>query len=136
MTYDDIAVGDVASFSALIDAALVENFARLSGDTNPLHVDAAYAAGTPFGKPIAHGMIAGALFSRLIGVHLPGKYAVYLSQTLKFHEPIAIGGEVTVRGEVTHTTDVHKTVAIHTILEDSSTKKILVSGDAMVKLLQ
>lgn len=95
-----IAVGDRAAFRATISPVMVEAFAELSGDRNPLHVDAAYAAGTSFGEPIAHGMIAGALISRLIGMHLPGERALYRSQSLCFLRPILLGTEVEVRGEV------------------------------------
>jgi 3-hydroxybutyryl-CoA dehydratase len=134
--YDDIAVGDSASFSVAITEALVDDFARLSGDENPLHMDGAYAEQTQFKGRIAHGMIVGALFSRLIGMHLPGKYAVYLSQTLQFREAVMIGEEIVIRGTVSHKTDALKTITIKTVASDKADKKIFVQGEALVKLLQ
>jgi len=134
-TYEEIAVGDAAAFEVVVDGALVAKFAAVSGDENPLHVDASYAATTPFGKPIAHGMLVEALFSRLIGMHLPGRYALYLSQTLRFHEPIPLGTTVRIRGEVTHKTDAHQTLAVRTTAEDAVSGKVLVSGEAMVAVL-
>jgi len=135
-TYKDIAVGSAVSFTVTITPELVDAFAALSGDHNPLHMEEWYASETAFHGRIAHGMISGALFSRLIGMHLPGKYSLYLSQSLRFHGPIAIGTRVMISGTVTHKTDVHNTVTIHTTAEDASSKKILVSGDAMVRLLK
>src|SRR5258708_6151584 len=136
IAYDAIAVGDDASFTITVSPDLVNNFAELSGDMNPLHMDDTYAEGTPFGHRIAHGAIIEALFSRLIGMHLPGKYSLYLSQTLRFHEPVPIDTEIVIRGEVKHKTDAHKTVSIRTTAEDVRTKQLLVSGDAMVQLLK
>ncbi len=134
-TYDEIAVGDHASFTVVVTEELVDAFAKMSGDVNPLHMDEAYARTTPFGQRIAHGMIAGSLFSRLVGMYLPGRFAVYLSQTLRFHQPIAIGTELEIRGEVTHKTDAAKTITVRTTAEDAQQKRLLVSGDAMIKLL-
>lgn len=134
--YDTIVAGDKASFSVTITEKLINEFAGISGDVNPLHVDENYASRTHFGGRIAHGMIVGALFSRLIGMHLPGKYSLYLSQTLRFHNPIPCGAEIIVRGEVTHKTDAAKTIIIRTTAEDKNSGKILTSGEAMVQLLK
>lgn len=134
--YKDISVGDAASFDITITEELVNDFARISGDMNPLHVSEGYAAETSFGHRIAHGMIAGMLFSRLIGMRLPGKYTLYLSQTLRFHAPIYVNTKITVRGEVAHKTDSQKSIAIRMIAEDSNTKKPLVTGEALIKLLK
>ena len=94
------AAGDQASFDTVIDRELIDRFADLSGDHNPLHMNEEYARRTPFGTRIAHGMIAGALFSRLIGEHLPGERALYRSQDLRFLSPLLPGTQVRVRGEV------------------------------------
>jgi 3-hydroxybutyryl-CoA dehydratase len=135
-SYADLIVGKSASFEVSITDELVERFAELSGDQNPLHTDEAYAAKTKFGHRIPHGMIAGALFSRLVGMYLPGKYGLYLSQTLRFHSPLTLRGIVTVRGEVSHKSDPSQTVGIKTIVEDKVDNKMLVSGEALVQLLQ
>jgi 3-hydroxybutyryl-CoA dehydratase len=134
--YADINVGDKASLSVRITETLVDEFAKLSGDMNPLHMDEKYASGTPFGGRIAHGMIVGALFSRLIGMQLPGRYSLYLSQSLQFRAPIAVDTEITVSGQVVQKTDAVKTIAIRTIAEASDSKQILVSGEALVQLFK
>lgn len=133
--YDDIQVGDQASFDVIIAEELVKRFSNISGDNNPLHMDEKYAAETPFHGRVAHGMLIGAFFSRLVGMYLPGKYALYLSQTMRFHGPISIGATITVRGVVLHKTDAAKTIAISTVAEDAGAK-VVVDGEALVKLLK
>ena len=134
--YEDIVLHDRASFTAIIDKATIDGFAAFSGDCNPLHTDEGYAESTPFRGRVAHGMIIPGLFSRLIGMYLPGKYSLYLSQTLQFHVPITPGTEVLIGREVVHKTDAYRTVGIRTSAIEIKTKKLLVSGEAMVKLLQ
>lgn len=135
LTFDAIQVGDHASFDVVVTKELVDSFAKLSGDNNPLHMDDAYAAQTSFRERVAHGMIVGAFFSRLVGMHLPGKYALYLSQTLRFHTPVAVGTTLVIVGTVTHKTDAARTVAIRLSAEGPD-KKLMVSGEALVQLLK
>ena len=133
--YRDIAVGECASFTVTVSDGMVDEFASLSGDHNPIHVDKSYARETPFKGRIAHGMLIGAFFSRLIGMHLPGKYALYLSQTLAFHQPLAPGTKISIEGEVTHKTETAKVLVIRTAARDAA-GKILVSGEALVRMLK
>jgi acyl dehydratase len=134
-SYAQLTVGDSESFLVTVTPELVSDFAKLSGDTNPLHVDPIYAATTSFEKPIAHGMLVGALFSRLIGIHLPGKHALYLSQTLKFLSPIIIGNQISIHGKIIQKTDAHRTLTILTTATDTATRKLLVSGEALVQVI-
>ena len=131
--FSEFAVGERASFTVDITGDLVEKFAQLSGDQNPLHVDAAYAGATVFGSCIPHGMIAGMFFSRLIGMYLPGKHALYLSQTLKFHKPLPLGG-VTVQGIIIAKNDALHVVTVETTVLDSQ-DSLLIDGQAVVKIL-
>ncbi len=75
-------------------------FAEVSGDRNPLHMDAAYAETTPFKGRVAHGMLLGAWISALLGERLPGPGAIYVSQSLSFRRPVRIGDQVLTRAEV------------------------------------
>jgi acyl dehydratase len=100
LSFDEIQIGDRASFRHTISAQGVGQFATLFGDFNPLHFDAEYAAGTPFGRPIVHGMFLASLFSRLVGMYIPGRRALYLSQSIDFVQPVHVGDEVEVVGEV------------------------------------
>lgn len=134
--FAEIKIGDQASFKVVITEELVGKFSALSGDTNPLHMDDAYAAVTNFKRRVAHGMIGGCLFSRLVGMHLPGKYCLYLSQSLNFKKPIFLGTEVEVAGEVIKKTDAFQTLEINTFVRNSRTGENLIEGKALVKLLK
>ena len=97
---EDLTVGQSAEARRTVTADDVDRFAAVSGDHNPVHVDAAFAATTQFKTRIAHGMLAGAIISALLGDELPGPGAIYISQTMKFRRPIHIGDEVTTRVEI------------------------------------
>ncbi|NWF69234.1 MAG: MaoC family dehydratase [Chloroflexi bacterium] len=88
-------IGDTASRSKTITHEDVLAFAQASGDTNPVHLDDAYAASTRFGRRIAHGMLTGSLISAILGNDLPGPGTVYLGQEFKFKAPVFIGDTVT-----------------------------------------
>jgi phosphate acetyltransferase/phosphate butyryltransferase len=90
-TFDEIAVGDTESIERTLTARDIQLYAILSGDENPQHLDAQFAASTRFHGVIAHGMWAGALISALIGTRLPGPGSIYLGQTLKFRAPVRMG---------------------------------------------
>ncbi len=75
-------------------------FADISGDHNPVHVDAGYAAGTMFGERISHGMLTASYISAVFGMQLPGPGAIYVSQTLNFRRPVKIGDVVETSVEV------------------------------------
>lgn len=98
--FEDLALDQSAEIARTVTATEVEAFAAVSGDTNPLHLDDDYARGTAFGQRIAHGMLAGAYISAVLGTRLPGPGAVYVSQSLRFRRPVAIGDQVTARATV------------------------------------
>lgn len=92
---DEIAAGETASISKTFTDADVRAFADVSTDTNPVHLDADYAASTQFGARIVHGMLTASLISALLGNHLPGPGTVYLGQSLRFRRPVKLGDTVT-----------------------------------------
>jgi len=89
--FEDLSVGQEASSSNTVTADVIRAFADVSGDHNPVHVDADYAATTIFKERIAHGMLSAAFISAVFGMHLPGPGAIYISQTLNFKAPVKIG---------------------------------------------
>ena len=97
---EEIKVGMVESYSQTISVADVKNFANISGDRNPVHMDDVYAEKSRFGKRIAHGMFSTSFFSALFGMRLPGPGCVYVSQSIKFRKPVYIGDTVTAYIEV------------------------------------
>ncbi|MGA2237720.1 MAG: MaoC family dehydratase [Candidatus Bathyarchaeia archaeon] len=90
-----IKAGDVAVLKRAFSVSEVVEFARLSGDENPIHVDEAYALRSRFGKCIVHGLLTSSLISTVLGTKLPGPGSIYLKQTLEFTAPVFIGEEVT-----------------------------------------
>ncbi|MDO8571093.1 MAG: MaoC family dehydratase [bacterium] len=135
-TFDEISEGDSAHFEVVITETLVDAFGALSGDCNPLHMDQSYGTQTSFNGRIAHGMIAGTLFSRLVGMHLPGKYNLYLSQTLSFKKPLHIGARVIVEGNVLKKSHAVRTLTLSTTVRDATNDEELVVGEALVRVLK
>ncbi|BCD87186.1 3-hydroxybutyryl-CoA dehydratase [Pseudomonas solani] len=99
-TYDALEVGQKASYAKTVEERDIQLFAALSGDRNPVHLDAEYAAGTLFKERIAHGMFSGALISAAIACELPGPGTIYLGQQLKFTRPVKLGDALTVELEI------------------------------------
>jgi 3-hydroxybutyryl-CoA dehydratase len=98
--FEDLTVGLTAKFSKTITEADIVLFAAVTGDTNPMHLDAEYAATSIFKERIAHGMLAAGLITKVLGTQLPGPGTIYMSQTLKFRAPVKIGETVTAIVEV------------------------------------
>jgi 3-hydroxybutyryl-CoA dehydratase len=128
--FEDLSVGQSAETRRTVAAGDVDAFAAVSGDHNPLHVDAAYAATTPFGERIAHGMLAAAFISAVLGMKLPGVGAVYLSQSLKFRRPVRIGDEVTAKVTVAGMEARRGWVTLSTVCSVGG--KTVVDGEAVV----
>jgi len=91
--FNDISIGLKKEFRVRITESIVEDFAKLSGDYNPLHMDQNYAKSTEFSNRIAHGMLLSSFFSQLVGMYIPGKNGLYFSQTLNFKNPCFINDE-------------------------------------------
>ncbi|RJG14062.1 3-hydroxybutyryl-CoA dehydratase [Pseudomonas cavernicola] len=98
--YDALEVGQQASFSKTVEERDIQLFAAMSGDRNPVHLDAEFAAGTLFKERIAHGMLSGALISAAIACELPGPGSIYLGQNLRFTRPVKLGDTLRVELEV------------------------------------
>ena len=97
---DKIEIGTKATYSKTCSAEDIRQFAKLSGDANPVHLDEEYARNTQFGRCIAHGMYTAALVSAAVAVKLPGPGSIYLGQDMKFRAPVFIDDTITVELEV------------------------------------
>ncbi len=98
--FADIKVGDKASMAKTVTEYDVYTFAGVSGDFNPVHINAEFAKTTMFKERIAHGMLSAAFISALLGTTLPGANTIYLAQELAFKAPVKIGDTVTATVEV------------------------------------
>jgi acyl dehydratase len=129
--FNDILIGQREEFTVKITSEIIENFAKFSGDYNPLHMDDNYAKTTKFKKRVSHGILLASFFSRLIGMYLPGENALYLSQTLDFQLPCFVNDEITVVGEVVDKSPATKIITIKTTIYNQS-NDCLLSGEAKV----
>ncbi len=133
-SYESIAPGAEAEFSRVVTASDVQRFADLTGDFNPLHMDAQYAGATRFGERIVHGMLIASHFSTLVGMYLPGRRALYVSQQVCFAKPVRLGERVTFRGRVRKKTDALRMLDIDTTVMNDCGEE-LVRGSAQVIVL-
>ncbi len=134
-TFDDLQPGQEASFSKTITEADIAHFVALTGDVNPLHVDAEFARRTFFGERIAHGMLSASLFSTLVGMKLPGLGAIYRSQTLEFRKPVRIGDTLTARFRVDSVDPEANRIEIESWIENQR-GDVVVCGRAVAGLLR
>ena len=100
--FDELGIGQKASFTKEVTEADIQAFANVSGDNNPVHLDPEFAAEhTPFGGCIAHGILSASYISTVVGTILPGPGAIYVNQSLKFRAPVKAGDVVTAEVEIT-----------------------------------
>ena len=130
-TFEEIKLGMKESFEVNITESMENNFAKITGNYNPLATDNEYAATTNYKKRICPGMFTASFFSRLTGMHLPGKYALVYSQSLNFVNICYIGDQITVEGEVIEKNDATKLITINTVITNQDGKK-LIYGKALV----
>jgi 3-hydroxybutyryl-CoA dehydratase len=131
MGIDELAVGASAEYAKTVTEADVMAFAEVTGDFNPVHVDEAAAARSPFGGRIAHGMLAAGLISAVLAMKLPGPGTIYLGQTLRFTKPVRIGDTVTARVEVLEVIARKRRVRLATTCRNQSGELVL-EGEATV----
>lgn len=128
--FDELSLGQSAERSHVVGAGDIEAFAAVSGDTNPVHLDEAYAKATPFGGRIAHGMLSAAYISAVLGTELPGPGAIYLSQSLRFRRPVKIGDEVTAKVTIKALDEKRGHVTLETVCLVNG--KAVLDGEALV----
>ena len=128
--FEDLSVGQEASLSKTVTEADIAAFAEISGDKNPVHLDAQYAAGTMFKERIAHGMLSAAYISAVFGMKLPGPGAIYISQTLNFKAPVKIGDTVVASVKVAELIPEKRRARVECVC--SVNGKPVVQGEAML----
>lgn len=126
-----LSVGQTAAFSKTFTEADIMAFAAASGDHNPVHIDETYAAATPFGQRIAHGMLVAGLISAVLGTEMPGPGTIYMGQTLKFKAPVFIGDTITVKAEVLSIRAGRPIATISTNCYNQE-DKLVIEGEAVV----
>ncbi len=130
-TYDEITLGQTATYTKSVQEQDVQMFAAVSGDANPVHLDPDFARNTQFGERIAHGMLTGAYISAALAMELPGPGTIYLNQSLRFRLPVKLGDTLTVKLEVTDKKDRRKLVTLSTNVYNQD-EKLVAAGSAEV----
>jgi len=125
-----VVVGMTAVSERALTEADVAQFAALSGDRNPVHLDEGYARATPFGGRVAHGMLSASFVSAVIAMQLPGPGSVYLSQTLSFRAPVRIGDTVVTEVTVTHVQPERRRAVLRTVCRVGA--RVVLEGEAVV----
>ena len=130
-TFDEIKIGQSKKFQITITESMVNDFAKISGDFSPIHMDETYAKSTTFNKRVVHGMLLATFLSRVDGMYLPGKHALYFSQNVEFRNPCFIGDELTIESKVTDKSISTKILKIESKIFNQK-NKILLYGEGKV----
>ena len=130
--FEDLSVGMAETLTKTIDSADVVGFAEVTGDRNPIHLSEHFAAKTPFGTRIAHGLYTASLISAVLGTRLPGPGAIYISQTLHFRAPVKIGDTVEVK--VTVAELMPEKFRARLVCSCTVGEEIVLDGEAWVKV--
>ena len=127
---EDLSVGMSSTYERTVSEADIARFAEVSGDKNPLHLDAEFAKTTRFKERIAHGMLSAGFISTILGTQLPGPGVIYMSQSLRFTAPVKIGDTVTARAEITAIRADKNRVTLSTTCSVGDT--VVIEGEALV----
>lgn len=127
---EELTIGMKAQTRTEVREKDIEQFAEISGDRNPVHLDEAFARTTPFKGRIAHGMLTASYISAVFGTELPGPGSIYLSQSLRFKAPVRIGDQVDTEVTITAIDPEKARVSFSTICRIQD--KIVLEGEALL----
>ena len=131
LTINQLAVGQSYETSFTITAELIERFAEVTGDHNPIHLNEDYASKSIFKKRVAQGMLQAGLLSGILGCYFPGVGTIYLSQTLKFIKPVFIKDQITLRLEILEIIREKNRVRLQTLFTNQKGEAVI-TGEALV----
>ena len=132
LTIKDLTVGQAYEKSFTVTAELIERFADVTGDHNPIHLDEEYAGKSIFKQRVAQGMLQAGILSGILGCHFPGVGTIYLSQTLKFVKPVFINDKITLRLRVLEIIGEKSRVRLETLFTNQNGETVI-TGEALVK---
>jgi len=118
--YEDLSLGQSEEFSVVLTKEMMDLFLRISGDTNPLHVDAVYAKSKGFKDQVAYGMLVASFYSQLVGVYLPGRFCLLHGIETSFHKPAFITDTLHVSGEITYLNAAYRQIEIKASIRNQS----------------
>ncbi len=122
---EDIKIGMTEEFKVQITAQMQNDFRVITGDINPMHQDEKFAREKGFSNTLVFGMLTASFFSTLVGVYLPGKNCLFQEcKDIKFHNPVFIGDELTIKGEVFEIDERFKRITIKATIRNQQQKKV------------
>ena len=130
-TIEELKLGDSAEHGKTISESDVYQFAGITGDFNPAHINKVYAEKTFFKERIAHGILSTGLISAVIAMRLPGAGTIYLKQEAVFKAPVYIGDTITARVEVIHIDETKNRVTLKTLCVNQN-GVVVIDGQAVV----
>ena len=123
-TFNEIKIGLKEQLEVTILEEMMINFYAISGDTNPLHLDSSYAQSHNFKDRVVYGLLISTFYSTLVGVYLPGKYAILQAINIKFNNPVFIGDQLIILGEITYKNDIFKVIEMKAKILNQDGKKV------------
>ena len=130
--FEDIRVGEKATFGKTVTEADVFAFAGITGDFNPIHVNAEFAKNARFGRRVAHGMLTASLIDQTL-TNLGGLGTIHMTQNVKFMAPVFIGDTVTVTSEVAAKNDEKRRMTVKSLITNQEGKTVL-EGEALIMM--
>ncbi|MDK2943787.1 MAG: 3-hydroxybutyryl-CoA dehydratase [Mesotoga sp.] len=131
MKFEDFFVGQSFSTRRRITAEMVDSFANLTGDRNPVHTDEEFARKSRFGRRIAHGMLSVGIISAILGNEFPGPGSIYMKQEVRFLKPIFLEEEVLITIEILEIKVEKKRLSVRTTVEKNN-GELAVDGEALL----
>ena len=131
--YKDLNIGDSVALKQTASEEYVVTMARLTEDTNPIHLDEEHAKGTIFGQRIAHGLFCDGMVSRILGTELPGLGTIYMQKNIQFRSPVFIGDEIETTLTITNLVDEKHLIDLDFICAKAD-GTVVAKGDVRVKL--
>ncbi len=128
----EYSLGNMIRVKKIVSRELVEEFAKITGDTNPIHLDEKTAKEGLFGKCIAHGMLSASLISAIVGTQFPGEGTIYMGQNLKFLSPVYVNEEIEIQIEIIGLLEKGKAKLRTDVVNGQGIK--VIEGEALVKL--
>jgi 3-hydroxybutyryl-CoA dehydratase len=122
--WGDLRVGLRAEFDAVVTESMMAAFAEISGDVNPLHLDATFAEQAGHRSPVVYGLLTSSFYSTLVGVHLPGELAILQGIDIHFHRPVYVGDRLKVAGEITFLSDAVRRVEIAASIHNANEERV------------
>jgi len=122
--WSDLKLGLDAQFETTIGEEAMRRFVEISGDVNPLHMDDAFARNRGFRGRVVFGLLASSFYSKLVGVYLPGKFALLHGIDVEMKAPAFVGDRLTVKGEIIHLSDPYKRLEIKAAIVNDEGKTI------------